>query len=70
MKNGDYIVGFPEECAKFQERFPAFLQAYVGENPIKSQSPGRRGSRCQPAMNVAGLSEGTGKEAHQFQFVL
>jgi hypothetical protein len=28
MKNGDYIFGFPEEWAKFQERFPAFLQAF------------------------------------------
>jgi hypothetical protein len=28
MKDGDYIFGFPDEWAKFQERFPAFLEAF------------------------------------------
>ena len=28
MKEGDYIFGFPDEWAKFQERFPAFLGAF------------------------------------------
>jgi hypothetical protein len=28
MKDGDYIFGFPDEWAKFQERFPAFLKAF------------------------------------------
>ena len=27
IKDGDYIFGFPDEWAKFQERFPAFLKA-------------------------------------------
>lgn len=28
MKAGDYIFGFPDEWAKFQGRFPAFLEAF------------------------------------------
>jgi len=28
LKDGDYIFGFPDEWAKFQERFPGFLKAF------------------------------------------
>ena len=28
LKDGDYIFGFLDEWAKFQERFPAFLNAF------------------------------------------
>lgn len=28
LKDGDYIFGFPEEWAKFQERFPGFLKVF------------------------------------------
>ena len=28
LKDGDYIFGFPDEWAKFQERFPNFLKAF------------------------------------------
>jgi hypothetical protein len=28
LKEGDYIFGFPDEWAKFQERFPDFLKAF------------------------------------------
>lgn len=32
LKKGDYIFGFPDEWAKFQERFPDFLKALDGSD--------------------------------------
>ena len=40
LKDGDYIFGFPDEWAKFQERFPDFLKAFdvLAETMNKSAS--------------------------------
>jgi hypothetical protein len=39
LKDGDYIFGFPDEWAKFQERFPDFLKAFdtLGETMNKAR---------------------------------